>query len=66
MLVWDSNYYAGAKYLMDEEVVFVTMNYRLGALGKSFKIKCKICKIHDCIVVIIALNICIASLILLP
>ncbi|GJQ88161.1 hypothetical protein Trydic_g13162 [Trypoxylus dichotomus] len=32
-LVWDSTYYAGAKYLMDEEVVFVTMNYRLGAFG---------------------------------
>ncbi|GJQ88166.1 Est-6 [Trypoxylus dichotomus] len=27
------HYYAGPKYLMDEEVVFVTMNYRLGALG---------------------------------
>ncbi|KAI4457908.1 carboxylesterase [Holotrichia oblita] len=33
MLVWDSTFYAGAKYLMDEEVILVTMNYRLGALG---------------------------------
>ncbi|KRT82414.1 esterase [Oryctes borbonicus] len=32
-LIWNANYYAGPKYLMDEDVVFVTMNYRLGAFG---------------------------------
>ena len=26
----------GAKYFMDEDIVLVTMNYRLGALGTEF------------------------------
>ncbi|KAK9746889.1 Carboxylesterase family [Popillia japonica] len=31
--IWDANFYAGEKYLMDEDVIFVTMNYRLGIFG---------------------------------
>ena len=27
----------GAKYFMDENVILVTINYRLGALGKVLK-----------------------------
>lgn len=26
----------GARYLADKEVIFVTVNYRLGSLGKQF------------------------------
>nr|AVM18975.1 odorant degrading protein 5 [Holotrichia parallela] len=31
--MWDAHFYSGPKYLMDEDVIFVTMNYRLGPFG---------------------------------
>jgi len=33
------NHY-GAEYFMDQDVVLVTLNYRLGALGKRFLCAC--------------------------
>jgi len=37
--VHGSSKYVGEKYFMDEDVILVSVNYRLGALGRIFKIR---------------------------